>query len=1071
MADISQVKEITAKLETGVKELFESDKYLDYLKTMSRFHQYSTRNTLLIHLQMPGATQVAGYNSWKNKFERQVKKGEKGIKIFAPIAFKVNEEKEKLDPETNQPILDENGMPVTEQSEKTFARFKVTSVFDVSQTDGKPLPSLAENIMGNVRNYELFMDTLRVVSPLPIVFKKLEGCDGECRFGENITINEGMSEIQTVCAVIHEITHAKLHDRQMLADNDEKLKSHRTEEVEAESVSYAVCQYYGIETNANSFGYIAEWSKTHELKELNASLDTIRKAVAELIDGIDERYLALAKERGIDLTVQSSSIQTELEIFAKTERLPLLDEYANAKNDWLIGSNVMLMPVFDDLNFNRTGKKIRVKVEEPAGKYQLFSQDRNGEETLYFMTASGRITRTAEYFNSEWDAEKRKHVNHRPTEAELDEVIPKIAEAFEKSLAEPTKWALYQHAAVVNRIDECDAHNIPVRKLRDEERAQRHEAAEKERQAAEQQKQEKYDNRIGEIATAIKEGKTIDVAYDQYEFGGKNPVLDLFKLYGISLPLRTQGWVNTGLAEITESSYRYYSGKHKGNSTTFIGYLQKLRQAVKETPIEQKQRKTDNRTEVENILEQKLYEKFSELFPQIINKEYSYMRLEAQGFEPLSLEWIFGDRISIMHTYTMNGDLMYDPMIEFSVNSDAKTMTAVSFEQSMPPLYQRVDENGSGQSIDGNGKEWESPNLQKEINDFAAQWLQNLEEQNHIPVKATLWNDGDIDDVDVRITFDKDGNPIMPELEKPATTEPDIQMPDPSIGISEMNLYGYTYAEMLPLTTDKALELWDGNCLIYLLHPDGTEGMANDRDEIKGFDGLFGIECDDWKRHLDSQTVQLTEGSKEADLLYGNENRFGIYQVKNGDDFRDYCFESSEELKTRGLSVIRGNYELVYTAPLPEPIETLKDRLPALNKIYETFNTVHPDDYTGRSVSISDVIVLKYDNYISSHYVDKTGFTSLAGFLGDENQTAIIVDDSALSQVGTRSQPTVAELKADAKAGKTISLTDLAKATHAEHKETVTKGKPSIMERLEANKERARSGGGQHVQKNNELEV
>ncbi|GHU96534.1 hypothetical protein FACS1894208_11310 [Clostridia bacterium] len=311
MADITTVKEITAKLEQGVKDLFESDKYAAYLQTMSRFHNYSTRNTLLIHMQLPTASKCAGYSSWRNNFKRQVKKGEHGIRIFAPMPFLVKEELAKLDPVTKQPIIGDNGEPVMEEYIKAqSARFKIVTIFDVSQTDGEPLPELAETLTGSVTRYELFMDALRAVSPLPIVFEPLTDQDGYCRFGDRIGIREGMSEIQTVSAVIHEIAHAKLHDRNSLAVGAE-LPDTRTAEVQAESVSFVVNSHFAVDTGANAWGYIAEWSRTKELKELNASLDIIRKTAAELIEAIDKQYRALAKERGIDLSVVTDELGAE----------------------------------------------------------------------------------------------------------------------------------------------------------------------------------------------------------------------------------------------------------------------------------------------------------------------------------------------------------------------------------------------------------------------------------------------------------------------------------------------------------------------------------------------------------------------------------------------------------------------------------------------------------------------------------------------------------------------------------------------------------------------------------------
>jgi len=317
MAEMNTVQEITAKIETGVKELFESDTYKDYLRTMSRFHRYSARNIMLIHLQRPDSTHVAGYQAWTKKFNRQVRRGEKSIKILAPATFTIKQETEVIDPVTKKPIIGENGAPLHEVIEIKTARFKVANVFDVSQTVGEPLPTLAETLIGDVERYDLFLDTLKAVSPYPIEFATMpDDTDGLCNFTDKkISIREGMSQIQTVSAIIHEIAHAKLHDIETLrlADADVKPKDRRTEEVEAESVAYSILQYHGVETGANSFGYLATWSKDRDLKELTASLEIIRITTAELIDSIDEKYKELAKERGIDLSkeVNANNISTE----------------------------------------------------------------------------------------------------------------------------------------------------------------------------------------------------------------------------------------------------------------------------------------------------------------------------------------------------------------------------------------------------------------------------------------------------------------------------------------------------------------------------------------------------------------------------------------------------------------------------------------------------------------------------------------------------------------------------------------------------------------------------------------
>ncbi len=296
-----QVREITDKLEQGIKELFESERFKEYLRTMSKFYNYSFNNTLLIAMQKPEATYVAGYTSWQRNFERQVMKGEKGIKILAPAPYKAQEEREKIDPVTQKPVIGADGKTVTETVEVLRPAFKVVSVFDVSQTDGKELPDIVvDELKGTVENYEAFFDALRQESPVPISFEDIPG--GAKGFfspvESRIAIQEGMSEIQTVKTAIHEIAHAKLH----AVKPDEKAapedkKDRHTKEVEAESVAYTVCQRYGIETSDYSFGYIAGWSSGKETKELKSSLDTIRKTAAEMIEGIDAKLKVLLAEK------------------------------------------------------------------------------------------------------------------------------------------------------------------------------------------------------------------------------------------------------------------------------------------------------------------------------------------------------------------------------------------------------------------------------------------------------------------------------------------------------------------------------------------------------------------------------------------------------------------------------------------------------------------------------------------------------------------------------------------------------------------------------------------------------
>ena len=420
-----RLREITDGIEQGIKELFESEKYMRYLSVMSRFHRYSVNNTMLIYMQKPDATLVAGYNKWKDQFERHVKKGEHGITIIAPTPYKKKIEEQKLDPDTKAPILDKDGKIVTEEKEIEIPMFRPVKVFDVSQTDGKPLPELASSLSGNVPNYEAFIEALRRSAPVPITFEAM-AADTDGYFSadhQKIAIRQGMSEVQTVSATVHEIAHSKLHNQKKiqiandeqyqeielfdkpglfsngrivrdnlpegvycydlrgsdydpgepvcveervvvnhagsvlltdpleLAENgrlmlteeeglnfvggfstlaqflQEQKKDRHTEEVEAESISYAVCKYFGIETGENSFGYIASWSQGKELKELRASLETINKTSGTLISDIERHYKEICKERGIDPNAKKEPEMAVLDAEAnQQEALFLIDD-------------------------------------------------------------------------------------------------------------------------------------------------------------------------------------------------------------------------------------------------------------------------------------------------------------------------------------------------------------------------------------------------------------------------------------------------------------------------------------------------------------------------------------------------------------------------------------------------------------------------------------------------------------------------------------------------------------------------------------------------------------------------
>lgn len=854
MADNSKtkerLKEITDSIETGIKELFESDKYVQYLRTMSRFHSYSLNNTVLISMQKPDATLVAGFNKWRDQFSRNVKKGERSIKIIAPTPYKIKREQEKVDPVTKAPMLDADGKVQTEEIEVKIPMYKVVSVFDVSQTEGKPLPTLSENLTGDVRHFEIFMEALKRSAPVPIFFEKMpEDTDGYFHTTkQHIAIREGMSEIQTVSATIHEIAHSKLHnyekEKQDQAQSDEnaepiKPKSRQTEEVEAESISFAVCSYYGIKTDNNSFGYIAAWSKGKDLPELRASLETINKTASALIGDIDRHFAEITKEKGIDLSAEKATIPYHL-----------------------------------------TAEQVKDAVTAYGAEGKLISME---QELL--MQNVGTLANIINNHLIMWQSD---HMGESvPTDVEQNIVKERIT-SLVSDLA-PDELA-YQ---------------------------------------------------MGDFYFSI---QTVDDGYD----------------------------------------YSIYDKDY-------------------------------------NLLDGGVYD------------------------DP---------DISIFKA--MDRILEDEPAIDFSI---AQT---VDYEE----LAGKADEA----------------------------W------QESVAVKKAE---------------------ILPD--EPIQEHP-YPLPDPDISISDRNDYGYLYDGMLPLTKERAIELFEQDLTVYLLYEDNTEAMAFDREEIENHDGIFGMENADWTALQEFEEMKASEKFSVAELeqqfLESPTDAYAVYQLKEGGDLRDYRFERLERLQEKGLSVSHDNYNFIYTAPL-HGFHGSQGQI--LEKLNEQFNLDHPDDFTGHSLSVSDIIALNQGGAVTYHYCDSFGFAEVPQFsepaplvpdqhlTGDKIDTprgsffltsmtkeqmgaagygvhhtsadgnyhimgngtrayAIKNEDNPLrtAEMSTEqnynqidgiinNQPTVAELEQTVKAGGQISLLDLAHAVKEEKKEK----RISVVEQLKnqsaANKEKQKT--------------
>ena len=373
-----KINEITDRLEQGVVELFESDRYKEYLKVMSKFYEYSLNNTVLIAMQKPDATLVAGYNTWKKVYGRHVKKDEKGIRILAPSPYKIRHKVEKKDPQTGKTMLDKDGKPVTEEKEITIPAFKVVSVFDVSQTEGRELPSISVNeLTGNVEKYEDFYTALEKTSPVPICFEKIEGtAHGYYHLEDKrIVIQKDMSELQTLKTVIHEIAHAKLHDTDLKAPKDtQKQLDRRTREVQAESVAYTVCQHYNLDTSDYSFGYVAGWSGGRDLAELRGSLETIRKAAAEIISSIHEYFVEIQNIR------EASKIQKA--------------------DNTVVEPNVNDIDFFENLSKNdREGMLNALSIAALDVRQANFTENGNAVESQEAILVSGENRASVRFYN------------------------------------------------------------------------------------------------------------------------------------------------------------------------------------------------------------------------------------------------------------------------------------------------------------------------------------------------------------------------------------------------------------------------------------------------------------------------------------------------------------------------------------------------------------------------------------------------------------------------------------------------------------------------------------------------
>ena len=793
-----KVKEITDRLEEGLKELFEGEKYKSYLNTMSKFHNYSANNIQLIEMQCPDATYVAGYKAWQRNFERHVNKGERGIRILAPAPYKIKEDQEKIDPVTNEPVLDRDGMPVMEEVEIKIPAFRVVTVFDYSQTDGKELPGLGVNeLHGDVERYQDFMEALERVSPVPIRYEEMEG-DRKGYFidlSRPIAIKEGMSEAQTAKTGVHEVAHAKLHAREIEHETGFD-KDRETKEVEAESVAYTVCQHFGIDTSDYSFGYIAGWSSGKEMPELKSSLDTIRRTSSELIKEIEAQLLEIEKERAAEQSQEDIIL-----LVSNTDR----SEY-----DLLSVKGMERTEIFNLLSAMKDDDRQNVEAYlERAGAWVTLLANERSEEVEEYHLDYAYDTDTHEITDYKALKEERERAN-----------------------------APIEYGDVIVRFSTPDNGEYETIKITN--------------------MQSEVQNTLYDIlmrGVDRQEGNALDYLHEKgFEF----------------VPIMRSGGLNDGYPQ-------------------FFDYDM-------------------------DMTEKELY--IASELPAAVQAKQLINRMEFHRS-------------------------VYD--------SDERNLI-------MNHAY-KLDDMYKTTSL-----------------------AHSIAEQ-------------------------KDDSALLWETIRVAQEEIDA-LPDGMVGLSEMHEYGYSWDEMLPLTKDMASELFGADISVYQLHADGSETLVEDRAALQEHDGLFGVEKGDWNAYKEYQSMKQeledSEPNREAQLLYGNEGRYGIYQLKDSAETRDIRFMDMAYLEKEGIPVSRENYTLVYTGELKEGMN--------LEDIYTKFNVDHPADFTGHSLSVSDVVVLHQDGENTSHYVDSVGYREIPEFTKELSVSAeIITEKDAVREEATEIPAETAE--------------------------------------------------------------
>ena len=777
-----KVKEITDKLEEGLKELFNSEKYKSYLSTMSKFHNYSVNNTLLIALQRPDASLVAGYQAWQRNFNRHVNKGEKGIRILAPAPYKIKEERDKLDPVTGEVMLDKDGMPQTEEVEVKIPAFRAVSVFDVKQTSKEPIPELeAKELLSTVEGYDDFIKAITHVAPVPVSFEDIPG-DSKGFFSpteKRIAVQEGMSESQTLKTMVHETAHSMLHDKEVNKDILTPAKDRNTKEVEAESIAYTVCQHFGIDTSEYSFGYIAGWSSGRDMKELKSSLDTIRRTASELITGIEGQLQELRRDR---------------ELMQEQEKESLLLIQNSDLSEYSL---------------------VNVRGMDAAEVVETLSAMNDNDRLNIAAYLESRGAWATEIANQDTKEFGEHHLDVRYN-TDTNEVIDiKVEMELDERAKEPISAD-----DVILKI--THSHGFEVERITN-----------------------KTPEGVQEIMAAL----------TKLEDKNTQNIRDCLKSRGADyIPIIVGGGRNSSMPQ------------------------------------------------------------FNDFEIDLVKKEITMMR----HLSPTKQAEGIINRLEFAKTAFSDDERNLIVNYAFKLNDMEKTRELAE------RIYYEETEGNQGAAL------------------------------------AVIDAQAEID-----------------------------ALPDPMIGLWEMEEYGYLAEGMLPLTKETALELFDRDLSVYQLHKDGSETLIQGREQVTEYEGIFGIEKADWENEKSLRALQeeLAEGrvNKEAQLLYGDSGKYGIYQLKDIPEMRQFQFSGTESLKRRGIikdnldAIKLENYNLVYVGDLSELQRRTQSA--TLEAVYEKFNIDHPADYKGHSLSVSDIVVLHEDGKNSAHFVDSFGFTGIPDFM------------------------------------------------------------------------------------------